>query len=395
MSLSGMRVRSTPVERTPPSTFRPPFCPHPDCADHSLPRSRRYRYVRNGFFSRKCDRKRIQRFRCKRCRAGFSQQTFSVTYCMKRPELLLVVANWLPSGAPLRRIARSHSGLVPDRRCHPATIPRLARRIGSQSLLVLEELRRSLPPLREPVVTDHFAAFAGMQENALAVATPVGAESWFVYALEPAWHRRATAASNRRPRVSPSPGEIERSISRILDTLLAHIPKDSRLDLVSDDDPKQARAIDAHPEGHRIRHTVHRNPPERRRGRPRDRETRLRDAAMFPVDLLHKLHRNWLADHRRETLAFGRRGEAVIERMAVLAVFRNLIQGVSERRNDATTPAMRLGLTERPWLWRDVLGERRFPTRIPLPPSASRVFARTLPDPRGIDWPPHLRKRAL
>lgn len=390
-----MRTRSAPVERTPPSSFRPLFCPSPACPDHRLRRSRRYRYVRNGFFRRKCDRRRIQRFRCKRCQAGFSQQTFSVTYCMKRPDLLPRIAPWIASGAPLRRITRSHNGAWPDRPCHPATVARLARRIGSQCLLVHEECRRHLPPIREPIVADHFVAFVGMQENALGVATAVGADSWYVYALEPAWHRRATASSRRRRRVASRRNEIQRSVHRMLDRLLEHLPHGTPLLLITDDDPRQLRAVTRHPQALRLRHAAYRNPLKRRRGEPRDPETRARDAAMFPVDLLHKLHRNWIADHRRETLAFGRRGEAVLERLAVLATVRNLIQGVSERRNDRTTPAMRLGVTDRPWLWRDVLAERRFPTRIPLGESASGVYHRTMHDPRGIPWPPHVRKRAL
>jgi len=390
-----MRPRRIPVEHTAPSAFRPPFCPWPHCADHRLARGRRYRSVRNGFYPRKGDRRRVQRFRCKRCRRGFSQQTFSVTYCMKRPDLLPRVANWLASGAPLRRIARSLNGLCPGAPCHPSTLPRLARRVGSQCLLLQHELRPDLPPITESIVVDHFVTFAGLQENALAVATPVGAESWFVYTLEPAWHRRATAASRRRRRVEPTPHDLRRSVTRTLDTLLALVPPGAGLELISDDAPSHARAIARHPERRRIRHTVHRNPPRRRRRARRDGATRRRDAAMFPVDLTHKLQRNWLADHRRETLAFPRRGEAAIERLAVFAVYRNLIQRVSERRNDPTTPAMRLGVTDRPWRWSDVLAERRFPTRIPLDPSAARVFQRTLRDPRGIDWPPHVRRRAL
>ena len=390
-----MRMRRRPVEGTAPSEFRPRFCPWPTCADHALAPTRRYRCVRNGFYGRLCDRRRIQRYKCKRCKRGFSQQTFSVTYCMKRQDLIPLVANWLASGAPLRRIARGHNGMWPDRPCNPSTIARISRRVGSQCLLVHEELRRHLPPITERIVSDHFAAFAGMQENALGVATPVGERSWFVYTLEPAWHRRATASSRRRRRVAPSPRELERSVDHMLDTLFEHVSEGSPLDLVSDDDPHHARAIARRPDRHRIRHTAYRNPPERRRGQPRDTATRQRDAAMFAVDLLHKLHRNWLADHRRETLAFGKRGEAVMERLAVLVVFRNLIQGVSERRNDPTTPAMRLGVTDRPWRWSDVLAERRFPTRIRLGRSASRVFHRTMRDPRGIVWPPHVRRRAL
>jgi len=390
-----MKPRRRPIERTPPSDFRPPYCPRADCPDHRLDDPRRYRSVRNGFYRRRCDRRRIQRYRCRRCGKGFSQQTFSVTYCMKRPDLLLPVAYWIGSGCPLRRIARSLSGLAPDRPCHPSTIPRISRRIGSQCLLVLEELRRHVPPIREPIVSDHFKAFAGMQENALAVATPVGARSWFVYGLEPAWHRQSTSGSKRRPKVARSPGALERSVTRMLDGLLPLVPWAARLHLISDDEPGQARAIARHRERGRIRHRAYRNPAKRLRGEPRDEPTRMRDAALFPVDLLHKLHRNWLSDHRRETLAFARRGESVMERLALLAVFRNLVQRISERKNDRRTPAMLLGITDRPWLWADVLGQRRFPTRTRLPVSAVEVYTRTMRDPRGIRWPAHVRRRAL
>ena len=251
-----------------------------------------------------------------------------------------------------------------------------------------------MPAITEPIACDHFEAFAGMQENALGVATPVGVRSWLVYALEPAWHRQATAASKKQ-RVATSPNEIERSVNRMLDTLLQRVSEGEALDLVSDDDPNHSLAVSRHPDRHRIRHSAYRNPPNRRKGESRDAATTQRDAELYAVDLLHKLQRNWLADHHRETLAFGKRGEAVMERLAMLAMLRNMIQGVSERRNDMTTPAMRIGLTDRPWSWRDVLAERRFPTRIRLGASASRVFGRTMRDPRGIEWPAHVRKRAL
>jgi hypothetical protein len=204
---------------------------------------------------------------------------------MKRPDLLLPVVNWIASGTNLRRITRGLAGLRSVRPCHPSTVARISRRVGSQCLIVHEQSLQSLPTITEPIVSDHFETFAGMQENALGVATPVGARSWFVYALEPAWHR--------------------------------------------------------------------------------------------------------------QTIAFAKRGEAVLERLSILAVLRNLIQRSSERRNDTVTPAMRLGLTGRPWGWDDVLAERRFPTRTRLSRSAARVFGRTMPDPRGIRWPAHVRMRAL
>ena len=84
---------------------------------------------------------------------------------------------------------------------------------------------------------------------------------------------------------------------------------------------------------------------------------------MFPVDLLHSLLRHSLAAHRRETIAFGRRLNAIVERFMSTVVWRNLIKGVSERRGDPTTPAMRIGLTDHPWTWEEVLSRRLFPDR--------------------------------
>ena len=61
---------------------------------------------------------------------------------------------------------------------------------------------------------------------------------------------------------------------------------------------------------------------------------------MFPVDLLHALLRHSLAAHKRETIAFGRRLNAIVERLFLTAIWRNFVKGVSERKNDPTTPEL-------------------------------------------------------
>ena len=81
---------------------------------------------------------------------------------------------------------------------------------------------------------------------------------------------------------------------------------------------------------------------------------------MFPVDLLHKLLRHSQSHHRRETIAFGRKTANVMGRTALFAIWRNFIKRVSERRPAPITPAMRVGLTSKPWTWRDVMAERVF-----------------------------------
>ena len=390
-----MRPPKRPVEKIPPSAFRPPHCPWRDCPDHLLLDTRRYRFVRNGFYRRTCDRRRIQRFLCRRCRHGFSQQTFALSYYAKRPDLLLPTAAWMTTGAALRRVARGLPHVLPSRPCHPSTVVRLSRRIGSQCALALEELRRATEPISEPIVFDHFETFVGLQENALGVATPVGIRSGFTYALEPAWHRRATARSRKESRVSESPGDYRRSVRRMLRALTGAVGSGSTLHLVSDQHRDYPRAIASWSGPVPIRHTVHPNPLNRKRGQPADAAVKARNRAMFPVDTLHKWFRHVDADHRRESIAFCRRGEAVLERLAAIVVARNLIQGVSERRNDPTTPAMRVGLTHRPWTWSEVLARRRWPARIGVGATTSEVIGRSMRDPRGISWPEHVRRRAL
>ena len=95
---------------------------------------------------------------------------------------------------------------------------------------------------------------------------------------------------------------------------------------------------------------------------------------MFPVDQLHQLLRHSCADHKRETVAFGRRLESIIGRANLLAVWKNFIKARSERAPDRTTPAMRLGLTKEPWRFERILARRLFPQREPVAESALRVY---------------------
>ena len=95
---------------------------------------------------------------------------------------------------------------------------------------------------------------------------------------------------------------------------------------------------------------------------------------MFPNDQLHQLLRHSCADHKRETIAFGRRLESILGRAALMAVWKNFIKARSERAPDRTTPAMRLGLTDERWRFQRILAQRLFPSREPVSESARRVY---------------------
>lgn len=362
----------TPVERL--QSFRPPFCPNPDCPEHHR-RDGRGRFHLHSY-SRSSRGTSFPRFLCPRCRTTCSHRTFSPRYYLKRPELLLPVAAGLVAGSAHRQIARSIG-------CNPSTVTRLSARLGRHALLLmartLEQLRGRLA---ETIVLDHFETFEWAQDFPIAIATPVGARSWFVYGCDPAPHRcggRRSAEQKRRlqrlPK-RPRRGGYRGSMRRTLDLLMPLLAPGERLHLVSDDKPQYRQSLRRHPSVRRIRLTQYPNPPRSPKGSPRSPEARRRDRAMFPVDAWHALIRHSAAHHRRETLAFGRRLNALMERMFLLTVWRNFIKRRSERRPDPTTPAMRIGLTRSRWDWRRVFSRRLFLTREKLPPAWLELYRR-------------------
>ncbi|MCP3979260.1 MAG: hypothetical protein GY716_08030 [bacterium] len=164
----------------------------------------------------------------------------------------------------------------------------------------------------------------------------MGAQSWFVYSFDPAPHRRAGRRSKlRRSPVAappaPPPTSYVRSTSRGLGVLRRVCPGGVRI------------ASDDHPAYRRI-----------------TRSTR---------DVVHRVYPN-------PARGPGNDLRASRERVPLMAVWRNFIKHVTERRNDPTTPAMRVGLTRAPWSWTDVLAKRRFPWRISMPEGWMKIYRR-------------------
>jgi len=79
---------------------------------------------------------------------------------------------------------------------------------------------------------------------------------------------------------------------------------------------------------------------------------------MFPIDALHRFFRHSVKGHARETIAFGRRNEAQLERAHLFAIFRNLVKRRSERRPRSITPAMWIGIADARWTWEKVFAQR-------------------------------------
>jgi transposase-like protein len=347
------------VERL--QAFKPRFCPRAGCPEHRRT-SRGFRFRNHGSYRLKSGRT-VKRFRCTTCRSSFGLKAFSLSYYLKRPELLCPIAAGLQAGSAHRQLARTLG-------CAPSTVTRQAARIGRHCMLLHERALHSMDTApHEPIVFDHFETFEFTQDLPFGVATAVGADSWFVYAIDPAPHRRAgrrSPAQQKRLRSRPRRehhGGYTGSAFRTFRRLLSIRPQGSPLRLIVDDHPAYRAARARLAELDRPQLEVHPNPLRGPKGSARSAIARARDRAMFPVDLLHGLIRHSTAAHKREGIAFGRRLNALMERLYVFLAWRNFIKGRSERKPDPETPAMRLGLCDRPWNWRELLARRLFPAR--------------------------------
>lgn len=363
-----MRWPKIPVDRVRPSRFHPPFCPWVDCAAHrgvgsGFKRNGSYRTLRE-------PNVRIPRFLCHSCGHSCSRKTFSTTYYLKRPDRLAPVAAGLAAASCHRQIARSLDAAK-------TSITRMAERLSRHAILFHTRCLDALDGIDEPVVHDHFETFVSRQDHALGVGTAVGADTWFVYDVDPAPHRGSGRRPDRKPDAAMKPTPASSYVHSIRRTLERLIPlgktrnplilrADGRLDYRVALERRDLRArvvLESYP-----------NPLRGPKGSPRPPEAIVRDRAMFPADQLHQLLRHTCADHRRETISFGRRLESIIGRLHLMAVWKNFIKRRSERTPVRTTPAMHRGLAREPWRWERILSRRLFPEREAIAGSQRKLY---------------------
>jgi len=337
--------------------FVPPHCPRSDCRFHRCADG--WRWTRHGSFTRAAAPHRIPRFRCGNCGHTFSAQTFATDYWLRRPDVLLQTGERLLACSGFRQIARSL-------RCSHTTVMRHSARLGRHALLYLWE-NRPEGPLTEPVVGDGFESFAYSQYSPCHLNLIGGAVSHFCYAFTHSELRRKgrMTAGQKRRRAElerefgrPDPKAIELGMAL---ALALAVPEPQAVCFRSDEHEAYPRALKRLPE-HRFTHET-----------TSSLERRTADNELFVVNRLELQLRHNSANHKRETIAFSKRHQGLVERAAWLIVWQNFTKQFSERR-DLGTPAMRLGLRERPVPIREILRRRLFPERVGLPEEWARYY---------------------
>ena len=356
-----------------PEDFRPPFCPRPWCPSHCEKGSWKYRKA--GFYLRQAEPQRIRRYTCGVCGGSFSWQSYRVSYWLKRPDLLVPVFQRLVACSGFRQIAREFG-------VSHTTIMRLSERLGRHCLLFQQRAVKELK-LGEAIAIDGFESFAHSQFHPCHLHVAAGSESHFFYAFTDSELRRKGRMTSwqkrRREEIEaqhgrPDPKSIEKEIAELVRLL----PKGDGLVILSDEHPAYPRGLKR--SGIEVTHRVTPSTAPRTKANP-----------LFPINLIDLLIRHSGSNHKRETIAFSKTRQNVVERLAIFQVWRNFVKSFSEKTQDAS-PAMRLGLADRKLDPAEILGKRRFPWRVNLPERLDRYYRRLVTTgPRGLSRPHELR----
>lgn len=333
------------------SVRRLPHCPFADCDSHADPET--WRYTRKGFYLRQAAPRRIQRFRCSHCRRTFSSQTFSPTYWLKRPDLLGRLFLRVGDGcSAFRQVARALA-------VAPTTVQHQIERLGRHCLLVHETLRRRLPPVpSERLVLDGFHSFEFGQYWPFEVNLLIG-QSHFVYGFQDAELRRSGTLTRFQKRKRalleelhgrPDPQATRKSVQELL---TREIPPGASVQLDTDEHQAYPQALQRLSD----RKVEHRTTSSKARRSPQN--------PLFPANLGDLLIRHTGANQKRETIAFSKRRQGALYRLAIWTVLRNYVKPTSVRRG-TPPPGVTVGAIPHAWTPADVLRQRLLPWRFEL-----------------------------
>ena len=215
---------------------------------------------------------------------------------------------------------------------------------------------RSCPT--EPLVLDGFRSFEHSQYWPMDLNLVVGT-SLFVYGFNDAELRRSgtmrPAQALKRAILEERYGrpDPQATRKRVEELLRRVVPPGGEVELRSDEHQAYPRAMARLPD----RTFVHR--------RTSSKEARTPMNPLFAINASDLLIRHSSANHKRETIAFSKRRQSALYRLAIWAVWRNYMKDRSENQKRGT-PAKALGLVERALRLDQVLARRLFPDRTGL-----------------------------
>ncbi len=321
----------------------PPHCPNPNCTYfNTLTCS--WPFKRRGFYRRQTRPQRIQRFTCLACKRHFSTQTFSTSYWQKRPDLIARIVMMVVGCMGNRQIARALG-------VSPTSIAHHIARLGRHCLLLQASELARIEKIGE-IAIDGFETFEWSQYFPFHhnVAVDV-ASGYFLYHTDSPLRRKGRMTAQQKARRTALEAELGRAHPKAVEVgvreLLAGVVRGRHTVTIRSDDhrayPRAIRAV--------AREATHQITASRQRRDERN--------PLWEINVLDRMIRHSTAAHKRETIAWAKRRQASIEKLAIFQVWRNYVKRRREKGGRATS-AMLLGVASRPWWLRDLLRQRLF-----------------------------------
>ena len=362
-----------------PCPTTPPCCPNPECPFHH-PSTEHWPYVRIGTYTRTKPPYTVQRYRCNHCKRTFSSQTFSTSYWLQRPELLDIIHRHAVAGGANRQLARAL-------RCNPSTVDNHLARLGRHCLLFHRHMTHGMSPPGD-IAFDGLVTFEVSQYFPFEIVAAVDRNTSFVNHFAEAERRRSgkmTGAQRKiRERLESVVGRADRkAVARAVFEVLSVTLQGAIKATVWSDEHKLYPHVIARLKNVNVEHRTINSQKPRNAQNP-----------LFEVNCLDMLLRHCLKDHTRETIAFSKRRQHSIYRVAIMLVWRNYVKLQREKRCQHT-PAMLLGLVDRPLREEEILAVRLFVTQIPLPPLWQDYYWRRVRTRRLKSNPEHTLKYAF
>lgn len=325
--------------------FSPPRCPNRACPLHADPKPELLRP--HGSYQPKCRPAPVPRFRCSVCRRTFSRQTFRADYRDHRPDLNAQLLVYLHSGVGLRQSSRV---LHLSRRCTELKFRKLARHLRRLNLNV-----RTALPAEALLQLDEFETYEGSRRTRpVSIAAVIESRSRFVIWGESASIRpRGRMSESRRaairreeersrPRRDTSRRSVIRALQRAADLLQGAV----RVRLTTDKKssyPVVAREVFG---AERLEHA-----------RSSGKLARTVSNPLFPINQTEALARDLLGRLRRQSWLVSKKRRYLDLALQLFITYRNYIR--LRFNQDHESPAMKLGIVDRPLAPEVVLGWRQ------------------------------------
>ena len=362
---------------------RPLFCPNKSCSCHidpDTPESTSLRkmdwFKRSGTYFTKV-RGEVQRYTCKRCGRGFSDQTFSLDYYVKRIINYNRLADSLESCASVRACARTLG-------CSCDSVTNRTSRFARQCISLHSRFLSTVEQ-QEDMAADGFESFAVSQYYPNNIHLAVGSTSQFLYFCDYVTIRRKGTMTAFQSRVREALETLYRSSPQALTAsfaeLLEHVQQRylassyRPMTLHTDEKSEYRRALS---KNDRLCQAI----AEKgfAHNQISSRAKRTKHNPLFPVNYLDRELRKDLAEHVRETVRFARNVNHSMERLWIYAYRHNFKKRF--RINDPVTVQRTHGeqtgggLKTMRWLARGLTSRRRFLSFEKLEKAQGRVWRR-------------------